>query len=158
MNNTILPLLLRQLKLPSMLNSLEEVERQAEENHWSYVKFLQSLAELEINTRYSSRIKRYIKESKLSAGKTMSTFQFDDIPSINHRQIEAFAENNKWIKDSHNIILFGPSGVGKTHIASAIAHGVITQGTRALFTKTTTLVQKLQEAKKQYQLPEALEK
>lgn len=142
----------------SMSARWEEIEKMAMQNKWSYGEFLKSLAELEINSRHSNRIKRYLKESKLPLGKTLSTFKFEDAPSINQKQIEAFAENNNWIKENQNIILFGPSGLGKTHLAAAIAHGVITQNVRALFTKTTVLVQKLQEAKQQYQLPEALAK
>jgi DNA replication protein DnaC len=153
-----LPLLLKQLKLMTMLKSWEDTEQQAQHNNWRHGQYLQSLAELEVNSRYSSRIKRYVKESKLPAGKTITTFKFGDIPSINRKQIEAFAENTKWVKECHNLILFGPSGLGKTHLASAIAYGIVTQGIRVLFTKTTSLVQKLQEAKKQYQLPEAIAK
>jgi DNA replication protein DnaC len=99
-----------------------------------------------------------MKESKLPAGKTLPSFNFADLPSLNKQQIEAFAENSKWVKDHHNIILFGASGLGKTHLACAIAHSMIAQGIRALFIKTTALVQKLQEAKKQYQLSEAIAK
>lgn len=157
-NVSSLPLMLKQLKLMSMLKSWEDSEQEAKEKNWSHAKYLQSLAELEINSRYSSRIKRYIREAKLPVGKTISTFNFTDIPSVNKEQIEAFAENSKWVNDCHNIILFGPSGLGKTHLASAIAHGVITQGIRALFIKTTALVQKLQEAKRLFQLPEAISK
>ena len=73
-------------------------------------------------------------------------------------QIDAFTENTKWVNECHNILLFGASGLGKTHLACAIAYGVITQGIRVLFTKTTALVQKLQEAKKGYFLPEAIAK
>ena len=157
MNNiSSLPLLLKQLKLVSVLNNLEEIEQQAEQNKWSYGMFLQSLIELEVDSRYSSRIRRYVKEAKLPPGKTITTFKFEDTHSINRQQITAFAENNKWIKDCHNLIIFGPSGLGKTHLAAAIAHEAITQGTRVLFTKTTTLVQKLQEAKSNYHLPDAL--
>lgn len=153
-----LPLLLKQLKLMTIFKSWENSEQEAKNNNWSHARYLQSLAELEVNSRYSSKIKRYIREAKLPAGKTITTFQFSDIASVNRQQIEAFAENSRWVSECHNIILFGASGLGKTHLACAIAHGVITQGIRALFTKTTALVQKLQEAKKQYQLPEAIAK
>lgn len=153
-----LPLLLKQLNLTAMVKFWEETEQEAKQKNWRYGRYLQSLAELEVNSRYSNRIKRHMKESKLPAGKTLSCFNFADLPSLNKQQIEAFAENSKWVKDHHNIILFGASGLGKTHLACAIAYSMITQGIRALFIKTTTLVQKLQEAKKQYQLSEAIAK
>lgn len=157
-NTASLPLLLKQLNLMSMSDRWEEIEKTAKQNSWSYGGFLKSLAELEINTRQTSRIKRYVKESRLPAGKTLSTFKFEDAESINREQIEALAENNNWVKECRNIVLFGASGLGKTHLACAIAYGVIAQDVRVLFTKTTDLVQKLQDAKQRHQLPEALAK
>jgi len=158
MNRTSLLLLLKELNLTHMLKSLDEIESRALEDKWSYTQFLSSLVELESNARYSTRIKRYVKEAKLPAGKTLATFKSADASGVNFQQIEAFAQNSSWVKDCQNIILFGPSGLGKTHLAAAIAHGIVTQGIRALFTKTTVLVQKLQEAKSRFQLPEALAK
>jgi DNA replication protein DnaC len=158
MNTADLSLKLKQLNLMSISARWEEIAKIAEQKNWSRAQYLASLTELELNGRHSNRIKRYIKESKLPPGKTIATFKFEDVPSINQSQIEALAENNAWVKENRNIILFGASGLGKTHIAAAIAHGVIAQDTRALFTKTTALVQKLQDAKRQCQLPEALAK
>ena len=157
-NTASLPLLLKQLKLTTMLKSWEDTAEEAKQKNWGHGQYLQSLAELEANSRYSNKIRRYAKEAQLPAGKTLASFNFADLPSINKQQIEAFAENSKWIKEHHNLILFGASGLGKTHIASAIAHSLVTQGVRSLFIKTTALVQKLQEAKKRYQLPEAIAK
>jgi len=54
--------------------------------------------------------------------------------------------------------MFGPSGVGKSHLAAAIGYGRIALGLRVLITSTTELVQKLQVAKQHYKLPEALAK
>ena len=159
MNNvSSLPLLLKQLKLMTMLKLWEDHEQKAKSNNLSHAKYLQLLVELEVNSRYSSKVKRHMRESKLPSGKSIATFNFTDIPSINKSQIDAFTENVKWVNECHNILLFGASGLGKTHLACAIAYGAITQGIRVLFTKTTALVQKLQEAKKGYCLPEAIAK
>ena len=148
MNNvSSLPLLLKQLKLMTMLKLWEDHEQKAKSNNLSHAKYLQLLVELEVNSRYSSKVKRHMRESKLPSGKSIATFNFTDIPSINKSQIDAFTENVKWVNECHNILLFGASGLGKTHLACAIAYGAITQGIRVLFTKTTALVQKLQEAK-----------
>jgi len=159
MNNvSSLPLLLKQLKLMTMLKLWEDHEQEAKNNNLSHAKYLQLLVELEVNSRYSNKVKRHMRESKLPSGKSIATFNFTDIPSINKSQIDAFTENTKWVNECHNILLFGASGLGKTHLACAIAYGAITQGIRVLFTKTTALVQKLQEAKKGYCLPEAIAK
>lgn len=159
MNNvSSLPLLLKQLKLMAMHKSWEDYEQEAKNNNLRYAKYLELLADMEVNARYSSKIKRYTKESKLPTGKGIETFKFEDIPSVNKKQIDAFADNTKWVNECHNIILFGASGLGKTHLACAIAYEVIKQGMRVLFTKTTALVQKLQEAKKGYYLAESIAK
>jgi DNA replication protein DnaC len=114
--------------------------------------------QLEVNARDSNKIKRNMTESKLPTGKNLSCFKFEAIPSINKAQMEAFADNIKWVKDADNLIIMGPSGVGKTHLAAAIGASLVEQGIRVLFTKTTSLVQKLQEAKSAYQLPAAISK
>jgi len=141
MNNIMsLPLLLKRLKLVNFLRDWEAVGEEAKSQNWSHPSYLHHLSELEVNARHSNKIKRYMRESKLPIGKTLSSFKFQDLPSVNKAQIEAFADNAKWVKDASNIILLGPSGVGKTHLAAAIGASLIEQGVRVLFTKTTSIV------------------
>ena len=78
--------------------------------------------------------------------------------SINAAQITALADNTSWVNNANNLVIFGPSGVGKTHLAAAIAYRLIEQGIRCLFTPTTTLVQKLQQARAEFRLAEAIDK
>ena len=100
MNNvSSLPLLLKQLKLMTMLKLWEDHEQEAKNNNLSHAKYLQLLVELEVNSRYSSKVKRHMRESKLPSGKSIATFNFTDIPSINKSQIDAFTENTKWVND-----------------------------------------------------------
>jgi DNA replication protein DnaC len=153
-----LPLLLKQLGLPMMLRHVEAMEQQAIEQQWSPAKFLSLLCEKEIANRYQKRVARHTKESKLPPGKTLGTFSFDAAPSLNAQAILALAEHKDWVQQAKNVILFGPSGVGKTHLACAIAYRMIEQGARVLFTSTMQLVQTLQIAKQQFKLPEALVK
>lgn len=79
-------------------------------------------------------------------------FDFKATKSINAAQIQALAENNAWVKQANNLVIFGPSGVGKTHLACAIGYRMIEQGSRVLFISTTALVQRLQKAKSEYKL------
>lgn len=151
-----LPLLLRQLGLFTIATHWEEFSETAQKNHWSYPRYLTALGELEATARYQRRIQRYLKEAKLPPGKTLATFDFKAVKSINAAHIKALAENVSWVKQAENLIIFGPSDVGKSHLASAISSSLITQGIRALFTSTTALVQQLQLAKNNYKLPEAL--
>lgn len=157
-NIATLPLLLKQLGLPSMYNHWEELAETAQKKSWTYPQYLKALSELEASTRCQNRVQRHLKESKLPTGKTLATFDFKATKSLNPAQIKALAEDTGWVKKAENIIIFGPSGVGKTHIAAAIADNLITQGIRSLFISTTTLVQQLQLARSVYKLPEAISK
>lgn len=153
-----LPLLLKQLGLPKMYEHWEELSAKAEKSNWSYSEYLKMLAELEANNRYQKKIERHVKESKLPSGKGLMNFDFKAAKSVNAAQIKAIAENTSWVKQAENIIIFGPSGVGKSHIAAAIGLNLIMQGIRVLFTQTTAIVQQLQQARSNYKLPEALAK
>jgi len=153
-----LPLLLKQLGLPTMFEKWEKTESIAQEKSWRHADYLSALCEFEAANRYQKRVSRHIKESKLPPGKTLATFDFSAAKSVPRLQIEALSENIAWVKQANNLVIFGPSGVGKTHLAAAIAHRLIEQGIRVLFTSTTSLVQKLQDARQKYQLPQALEK
>ena len=157
-NAETVPLLLKQLGLPMMLAKWSVQEELAQKKSWRYAEYLATLCEYEVASRYEKRIARHTKESGLARGKTLASFDFSSAPSIDRKLVEAFADNPGWVKNANNIVLFGASGVGKSHIACAIGHRLIELGVRCLFTSTTHLVQKLQEAKKQYKLPEALAK
>jgi DNA replication protein DnaC len=157
-NSATLPLLLKQLGLPMMYRHYEEKAEVAAREHWTYSDYLSALSNLEVSSRRQKRIQRHIKESKLPVGKTLDTFDFKITQSINAAQIQALAENNSWVKQANNLVIFGPSGVGKTHLASAIAYRMIEQGNRALFISTTTLVQKLQKARSEFKLSDQLAK
>ena len=157
-NSAILPLLLKQLGLPIMYRHYEVKAQEAMQEHWTYTEYLSTLSELEVTSRRQKRIMRHIKESKLPIGKTLDTFDFKAAKSINAAQIQALAENTSWIKQANNLIIFGPSGVGKTHLAAAIAYRMIEQGYRIMFSSTTALIQKLQKARVELKLSEQLAK
>lgn len=153
-----LPLLLKQLALPTMLRQYQEQQTIAIEKQYCHARFLAELAELEANNRYQNKIARYVKESKLPPGKTLATFNFDRAKSINQQQVRALADNTSWVKQANNLVIFGPSGVGKSHLAAAIGYRMIEQGLRCFYTSSTALVQKLQLARQAYKLPEFFNK
>lgn len=153
-----LPITLKQLNLPCMHSHWEAVALEAEQAHWAYPDYLATLANRELASRQQKRIARHIREASLPVGKTLDTFDFQMGQSINAAQITAIANNNDWVKQGGNLVIFGPSGVGKTHIASAIGYRLAEQGVRVLFTPTTGMVQKLQQARRDYKLPDYLNK
>jgi DNA replication protein DnaC len=153
-NAATLPILLKKLQLNGIQTNWQQMSQQAEELHWTYTQYLATLCDIEVALRDQRRIARNILDAKLPIGKTLDAFDFSKALSINAAQVTALAENTHWVMQAHNLILFGPSGVGKTHLAAAIGRRLAELGIRVLFAKTTTLVHKLQLANNQHRLSE----
>ena len=153
-----LPFLVKQLRLPAIANHWQERTRLAEKERSGYGDYLAGLLELELVLREQNRLARAYKNARLPAGKTMAGFAFHQAKSVNQAQIQGLSEDGTWVKEAQNLILLGPSGVGKTHLAAAIAYGLLEQGISVLFSSTTLLVQTLQQAKAELTLKKALER
>lgn len=154
----ILSALLKQLKLSTMAHLWEEYNQEAVQSGWTPTRFLTALCELEASHRDNQKLARRMAEAQLPRGKSLATFDFTVTPSLNKSQVAAFATGDVWIKSGSNLLIFGPSGVGKTHLAAAIGEKLVESGYRVWFTRTTELVQKLQVAKRELTLPATLEK
>ena len=157
-SSALLPLQLKALKLSTFHQQWETHAASAQQEGWSYEEYLSRLCELELHKRETNGLTRRIKESCLPVGKTLSSFDFKANPSLEVAQINALAESDSWVRQAHNLIIFGASGVGKTHIASAIAYRQIEHGKRVKFYQTSHLAQLLQQAKVQLRLKELLVK
>jgi DNA replication protein DnaC len=155
---TLLPVLLTRLGLPTMKASWEEAYIEASNKGWTIPQYLINLCELEIAERQRRKMKRHIHEAQLPKAKSLESFKFDGLSGITKDQIQGLANNNLWTKEGMNILIFGPSGVGKTHLAAAIGEKLVVNGFRVLFSRTTELVQKLQASKKALTLPSSLDK
>lgn len=153
-----LPLMLRQLNLPAMTSLWGDLSQQADQEGWGSARFLEFLCEHELQGRESRRFARHFKEANLPKGKTFSTYDFSHARALNKTQIHTIATGGPWIKNGDNILVFGPSGVGKTHLVAAIGTQLIENGYRVIFNSTTSLLQKLQAARQSYSLPSTLEK
>ncbi len=153
-----LPLMLKQLRLSSIARHWQGFLDKAERNGWDSAQYLSALCEQELADRYSRRIARYSKESHLPVGKSLASFDFAQVPGLAREQLQALAGSSDWTRQARNVLLFGPSGVGKTHLAAAIGHGLTTQSVRVRHFATTSLVQQLQLARTQLRLEDALQK
>ena len=149
---------LKQLKLRHFLDQWQSIEHQATQENWSYAQFLLALAQGEASRREQNRITRALKEAQLPYGKSWTNFEFEHVPSLNSAAIMEFAQTTDWLESASNILIFGPSGVGKTHVCGALGRSVIELGKRVKFISASTLVQQLQLAKLQLELPSALAK
>jgi DNA replication protein DnaC len=154
----VLPLQLKNLKLSTFNTHWQDSSAIAQNNNWAYGQYLSHLCDLEMANREQSRLKRRLKESRLPKNKVISSLDFSFNKTINPAQIKALAETDTWIRKANNLIIFGPSGVGKTHIASAVGYRQIELGTKVKFYQTSHLVQLLQQAKVQLRLKDLLVK
>ena len=151
-----LALLLAELRLPAVKLVWAGLAAQADKEGWPAARFLAALAEHEIAERARRRIERHLAEAKLPPGKTIDTFDFEAVPVVSKAQVMALAAGDAWLGMGANLILFGPPGTGKSHLASALGFALVENGWRVLFTRTTDLVQRLQIARRELALEAAI--
>ena len=143
-----LSLLLNELRLPAMKRGWARFAEQADKEGWPAARFLAAIAEHELAERDQRRIERHLAAARLLPGKTLDTFEFEAVPMISKAQVKAITAGDTWLENGANLLLFGPPGSGKSHLASAIGLALIENGWRVLYTRTTDLVQKLQLARR----------
>ena len=132
------------------------VRRTGRQEGWPAARFLVTIAEHELAERGRRRIERHLAEARLPPGKTLDSFDFESVPMISKAQVTALAAGDGWLGQGANLLLFGPPGGGKSHLAAAIGLALIENGWRVLFARTTDLVQKLQVARRELDLEAAI--
>ena len=153
-----LGLLLSDLRLPGIKAIWPRFAERADKEGWPAARFLAALAEHEVAERARRRIERHLVEARLPPGKTLDSFDFDAVPMVSKAQVMALVAGDGWLERGANILVFGPPGGGKSHLAAAIGRGLIENGWRVLFTRTTDLVQRLQVARREFALEGAIAK
>lgn len=133
---------LKHLRLSGILETLDARNRQAIEGKWSYVEFLSRLLEDEVERRAQKQLGLRLRRATLNTTKTLETFDFAFNPSINRQQVLALAACD-YIREHRNVLICGPTGVGKSHLAQALAHEACRQGFNVLFTNTHKMLQHL---------------
>ena len=151
-------LLLAELRLPAMKLMWADLAARADKEGWPASRFLAALAEHEIADRGRRRIERHLATARLPAGKTLDTFDFNAVPMVSKAQVMALAAGDGWLDQGANILLFGPPGGGKSHLAAALGLALVQNGRRVLFMRTTDLVQGLQVARRELGLEAAITK
>lgn len=153
-----LPLMLKTLRLSEFRTHWESIAEKALHDQWRPEQYLSELCHMELASRTDKRQLRFLKESNLPSGKSLGGFDFTAIDGVNKARMYDLADNHEWIKQGKNLLLFGASGVGKTHLASSLGYSLIEAGIRVKFYSATALVQHLQEAKQALKLQDALNK
>lgn len=149
---------LNELRLPTIKAIWEQFTQRADHEGWPSAKLLAVLAEQEITDRARRRMERHLAEARLPPGKTLANFDFHAVPMISKAQVMAITAGDAWLEQGANLMLFGPPGGGKTHLAAAIGLALVENGYRVHFTRTTDLVQKLQVARRELALQSAIDK
>lgn len=148
-----LPLILNELRLPTVKRLWAGLAEQSNKEGWPAERFLAAVMEHELAERETRRLERHRLESQLLPGKLLSSFDFTMVPTVSKAHVTALIEGDGWIEQGANLLLFGPPGVGKSHLVCAIGNGLIDRGYRVHFTRTSDLVQRLQVARCEMRLP-----
>jgi len=92
----------------------------AQDEQWLPQTYLAELCEQEALERYQKRLQRYLREMQPPPAKQLSQFDFAVTTGINKNQVMALVQQRQWVNQAENVLHFGASGVGKTHLACAM--------------------------------------
>ncbi len=123
--------MLSDLRLPTIKALWPAFAERADKEGWPAARFLAALAEHELAERARRRIERHLVEARLPPGKTLDAFDFDAVPTISKAQVMALVAGDAWLEHGANLLLFGPPGGGKSHLAAAIGLGLVENGWRS---------------------------
>ena len=141
----------KSLKMPGLARSFEALARRAREERWSHEDFLQEALATEISSREDSAARQRLRDARFPEVKTLDSFDFDAADGFD-RALVAHLAKGTWITEAKNVILAGPIGTGKTHLAVALGVEATRLRKRVVFWRAAELVRTLVEAKSQADL------
>ena len=142
---------LKTLKLPAFLREYGKLARQCAAEGAGHVRYLVRLAELELIDRERRMVERRIRQARFPAVKSLDSFDFKAIPSLNKMLVAELARC-EYVERRENIIALGNSGTGKTHIALGLGLAACQKGLSVGFTTAAALVHELMEARDEKRL------
>jgi DNA replication protein DnaC len=148
---------LRQLYLTAILRQYQTDAKTAAQDGWTYEAYLAGLLQQEVDRRFRNRRQRRIKDAHFPLRKELVDFDFTAIPQLNQHKVMELAQGD-YLEQVESVLMVGSPGLGKTHIAIALGLAACRQDRRVRFYTVTHLVNELQEAQSQHQLPRFLDK
>ena len=134
--------MLRTLRLSGILETLDIRNRQAVEQPTSFVEFLTVLLQDEVERRAQSKLRLRLRRAAFDPTKTLEGFDFGFTPKLNKAQVFDLA-TCQFIERHENVLLYGPTGVGKSHLGQALAHEACRRGFDVLFIDTAKMLSHL---------------
>jgi DNA replication protein DnaC len=135
---------LHQLRLSGLADALDLRLQEAAGHNLSHSEFLELILQDECNVRQQRLLARRKKSAEFRETRTLEDFDFGFNPSIHRRQIYDLAAGG-FIREARDVLLVGPPGVGKSHLAQAIGYAAIKMGFTALYRSVFDLVRELRE-------------
>lgn len=133
---------LRTLRMSESAEYLPSLLKEADVNDKSYLGFLNSILEYELRRREEKLLERRMKWAAFPSHKTLDDFNLDEQQSLSRKQLNQLKELT-WIEQLYNIILLGPPGVGKTHLAIGLGLEAIYKGYKVMFLTMGELIHTL---------------
>src|ERR1700691_2662670 len=147
--------MLADLKLPGALEAVDDILAEVDRGSVTAGEALERLLGAQISLRNNRRLQTAMRSSRLPAIKTLEQFDFAFQPSIQREQLESLHELG-FIKRRENVVLLGPPGVGKTHLAISLAIAAAQRGRRVYYGTLIDLITSLEEAQAAGQLTRRL--
>jgi len=137
---------LKTLRLGGFLESLELRVKQAEEEELDYISFLQLMVQDEIERREAKKLAQRLSRASFEEQKTLEEFDFSFNPKIKRSLVRNLARC-LFIEKKEHVLIYGPAGVGKTHLAQALGHEACRRGHDVLFVKSVKMLRSLHAAR-----------
>ena len=142
---------LKRLKLPTIAASYRKFAQEAGSANQPYERYLLALTEAEVHTREANAERKRIGRARFPTLKTLDSFEFTVIPALNKQAVLELTKG-RYLEAKENVILVGPTGIGKTHVSIALGIAACRQGKRVRFTTAAGLINELIEAQAQLRL------
>lgn len=146
---------LKQLRLPAIARDCVALAREAEQQGAGYLGYLQTLLAQEVSQRHDHQLRRYLKQAQFPYEKRLEDFDFSVVPSVPKTRMLELAQG-AYLAQRENVLLVGPSGLGKTHLLIGLGRAACLRGSRVLFRTAAALANELEVAQQQLRLPKLL--